>query len=111
MKGLTTLLGAITTLHFSAAHPTLSTRQSESSNPTPKKVVTFADAFSGNFTVQRTTLQWTSQGEDGSYVDADANGNLNLANIVTGESTVFVNASHLAPAAKDFYDYSIHPSG
>lgn len=111
MKRFIILLGALSTLHFSTAYPTLSTRQSDSPNPTTKKVVTFADAFSGNFTVQRTSLQWTSQGEDGSYVDADADGNLNLINIVTGDSTVFVNAGDLAPAAKDFYDYTIHPSG
>jgi len=73
--------------------------------------VTFSDVFSGNFPVARTTLHWTSQGKDGTYVDADNKGNLNLANIVTGNSTVFVDVSELGPALKSYYDYSIQPSG
>jgi len=69
-----------------------------------KKVVTFADAFSGNFTVARTFLQWTSQGQDGNYV-GQSGGDLVLANIVTGNSSVFVAASGIGSAAQDFYDY------
>lgn len=62
--------------------------------------------------MQRTTLQWTSQGVDGSYVDVDsATGDLLIANIVTGNSSVLVKASDVAEAAQDPYDYSIQPSG
>ena len=76
------------------------------------KRVTFQDVFSGNFTVKRTSLQWTSQGIDGNYVDQDpATGNLNLANIVTGNSTLFVAASDVEGVGSDYYDYSIQPSG
>lgn len=77
-----------------------------------KKVVSFADAFSGNFAVKRTTLQWTSQGSDGSYVDTDtATGDLLIANIVTGNSSIFVKASDVDKAAQNPYDYSIQPNG
>lgn len=77
-----------------------------------KKVVSFADAFSGNFTVARTTLQWSSQGDDGSYVDTDPEtGDLLIVNIVTGNSSIFVKASDIDELARDFYDYSIQPSG
>ena len=67
--------------------------------------------FGGRFGVARTTLKWTSQGNDGTYVDADSKGNLNLANIVTGNTTVFVDVSTLAPAVQTYYGYSIQPSG
>jgi len=96
------------TLSTAAIVP-FSARQEQSS--AGKSIVTFADAFSGRFGVARTTLQWTSQGKDGTYVDADSKGNLNLANIVTGNSTVFVDVSELAPAVQSYYDYSIQPSG
>ncbi|KAK0110829.1 diacylglycerol pyrophosphate phosphatase, variant 2 [Cadophora gregata f. sp. sojae] len=76
-----------------------------------KKVVSFEDVFSGNFTVERTSLQWTSQGEDGTYVDTTSTGDLVLANIVTGNSSTFVTASELGAAVQDYYDYSIQPSG
>ncbi|KAL3420977.1 dipeptidyl-peptidase 4 [Phlyctema vagabunda] len=80
-------------------------------NETSKKVVSFADAFSGNFTVSRTSLQWIAQGEDGTYVDTDAeSGDLIFANIVTGNSTTFVAASDIGSDAQDFYDYSIQSS-
>ncbi|KAH7306135.1 dipeptidyl peptidase IV N-terminal region-domain-containing protein [Rhexocercosporidium sp. MPI-PUGE-AT-0058] len=79
--------------------------------PSNKKVVSFEDVFSGNFGVKRTSLQWTSQGEDGTYVDKTSTGDLVLANIVTGNSSTFVAASEIGGAAKDYYDYSIQPSG
>ena len=76
-----------------------------------KKVVSFADVFSGGFSVARTSLQWTSQGKDGTYVDAASDGSLNLANIVTGNSTLLVSVADLPEAIRDYYDYSIQPSG
>ncbi|KAL2068648.1 hypothetical protein VTL71DRAFT_14985 [Oculimacula yallundae] len=79
--------------------------------PSNKKVVSFEDAFSGQFGVKRTSLQWTSQGADGTYVEAGSSGDLVLANIVTGNSSTFVTASELGAAAQDYYDYSIQPSG
>lgn len=76
-----------------------------------KKVVSFADAFSGNFTVARTALQWTSQGgKDGNYVTQSGN-DLVFANIVTGANETFVAAKDIDEAAADYYDYSIQPSG
>jgi dipeptidyl-peptidase-4 len=94
-------------LSGAAAIPTSFTpRQSGS------KLVTFADAFGGNFSVQRTTLTWTSQGSDGTYVDQDATtGDLELANIVGGNSSVFVRASDVEGVGSDYYDYEIQPSG
>ena len=75
-------------------------------------MVSFADAFGGQFGVRRTTLQWTSQGQDGSYIDVDAStGNLVIANVVTGNSSTFVFSSDVATEAQDADDYSIQPSG
>ncbi|CAG8962340.1 hypothetical protein HYFRA_00005396 [Hymenoscyphus fraxineus] len=77
-----------------------------------KKVVTFNDTVSGRFGVQRTTLQWTSQGADGSYVDLNSTtGDLLISNIITQNSTVLVKASDVAEAARNPYDYSIQPNG
>jgi hypothetical protein len=73
--------------------------------------VSFADAFGGQFPVQRTSLQWTSQGDDGNYVDTNDAGDLVFANIVTGNSTIFAALSDVGDAAKDYYDYSIQASG
>lgn len=73
--------------------------------------MSFEDVFSGNFGVKRTSLQWTSQGEDGTYVEGSSTGDLVLANIVTGNTSTFVTASELGGAAQDYYDYSIQPSG
>jgi dipeptidyl-peptidase-4 len=57
-------------------------------------------------------LQWTSQGEDGSYVDTDPESlDLIIANIITGNSSIFVKASDIYEGARDYYDYSIQPSG
>lgn len=83
----------------------------QSQDSSPKSLVTFSDVFSGNFSVARTTLQWTSQGADGTYVDADSEGNLNLANIITGESKIFVNVSDLPKEVHGYYGYSIQSSG
>ena len=74
-------------------------------------MVSYADAFGGGFAVSRTSLQWTSQGSDGNYVDQNDAGDLVFSNIVSGNSSVFVAASDIDGAAKDFYDYSIQPSG
>jgi len=75
-----------------------------------KKLATFADAFSRNFSVSRTTLQWISTGNssDGIYVVQDPSTySLTLGNIITNTSSVFVNASELN---LDYYDYFIQPS-
>lgn len=61
--------------------------------------------------MKRTSLQWTSQGEDGTYIDTTSTGDLVLANIVSGNSSTFVTASEIGGAAQDYYDYSIQPSG
>ncbi|RPA96803.1 hypothetical protein L873DRAFT_1693372 [Choiromyces venosus 120613-1] len=77
-----------------------------------KKLATFADAFSGDFTVSRTSLQWLSAGnstQDGTYIVQDRQtSTLELRNILTNASSVFVDASELN---LDYYDYSIQPSG
>jgi dipeptidyl-peptidase-4 len=76
------------------------------------KLVSFADAFGGQFGVRRTTLQWTSQGADGSYIDVDSStGDLIISNIVTNGTSTFVKSSDVATEAQDPYDYSIQPSG
>ncbi|CAZ79555.1 unnamed protein product [Tuber melanosporum] len=75
-----------------------------------KKLATFADAFSGNFRVSRTTLRWISAGgsEDGTYVVQDrSTSSLELRNIVTNASSIFVDAAELK---LDYHDYSIQPS-
>ncbi|KAG9248422.1 dipeptidyl peptidase IV N-terminal region-domain-containing protein [Calycina marina] len=92
-----------------AVVPTAATVEVQDS--TSKSLVTFEDVFSGNFRVNRTMLQWTSQGEDGMYVDADSEGSLNLANIVTGNSKVLVNVSDLPKKVHGYYEYLIQPSG
>ena len=71
------------------------------------KLVTLTDALSSNFTVKRTTLQWTSLGSDGSYVDQTASNDLVLANIVSGNSTTFVAAKDIGEQAREYYDYAI----
>lgn len=76
-----------------------------------KKVVSFADVFGGGFAVSRTSLQWTSQGTDGNFVDQNDAGDLVFENIVSGNSSVFVAASDIDGAAKNFSDYTIQPSG
>jgi dipeptidyl-peptidase-4 len=77
---------------------------------TGNKVVTFADSLSGNFSVKRTSLQWTSQGDDGNYVTQVGN-DLVFANIVTGKNSTFVAASDIDGAAADYYGFLIQPSG
>lgn len=77
------------------------------------KLVTLADALSGNFSVQRTSLQWVAdpQGADGAYVVQDPTTNsLILVNIVTGKNSTFVDAADLKKLADDYYDYYIQPS-
>jgi hypothetical protein len=81
-------------------------------NETTKRVVTFADVLSGNFAVARTSLQWTSQGDNGTYINTDTQtGNLIFSSIIIGNSTLFDSAGDLDAAAKDCYDYVIQPSG
>ncbi|KAG9229582.1 extracellular dipeptidyl-peptidase Dpp4 [Amylocarpus encephaloides] len=102
-------IGSVAFALFTAA---LSAPSQFKRQATGKKVVSFADVFSGNFTVSRTTLQWTSQGADGSYIDVDsATGNLIIANIVSNGTSVFVKASDVSSAAQNPDDYSIQPSG
>ncbi|KAG0639686.1 dipeptidyl peptidase IV N-terminal region-domain-containing protein [Tuber brumale] len=75
-----------------------------------KKLATFADAFSQNFSVSRTTLLWISAGgsEDGTYVAKNrATSSLELRNIVTNASSILVDAAELK---LDYDDYSIQPS-
>lgn len=80
--------------------------------PSGKKRATFADVFSGNFSVKRTALTWTAQGGvDGNYVEQNSAGDLVFSNIVSTNTTVFVAASDIAEVARDFADYSIQSSG
>ena len=77
-----------------------------------KKRATFADIFSGNFSVKRTALTWTAQGGvDGNYVEQNSAGDLVFSNIVSTNTTVFVALADVAEVARDFYDYSIQASG
>lgn len=79
---------------------------------TGKQRVKFTDPTSGNFSVRRTALQWTSQGGvDGNYVEQNSAGDLVFSNIVSGNTTTFVAKSSIAPVAQNFYDFSIQGSG
>lgn len=75
------------------------------------KLVTFADAFSGNYSVSRTSLQWVSDDSDGTYVVQDpSTGSLVFANIVSGTNETFVDAADLGEVGGEYYDYYIQPS-
>ncbi|KAH0614780.1 uncharacterized protein H6S33_000416 [Morchella sextelata] len=76
------------------------------------KLVTFADIFSGNYSVSSTSVQWIADSSDGTYVVQDpTTGSLVFANIVTGTNETFVDAADIGEAASTFYDYYIQPSG
>lgn len=84
----------------------------ESTPSSGKQRVKFTDVTSGNFSVKRTALQWTTQGGvDGNYVEQNSAGDLVFSNIVSGNSSVFVAASDIGEAARDFYDFQIQNSG
>jgi dipeptidyl-peptidase-4 len=89
-------------LHHTAALP--------SNYPSTKKVATFADVFSGNFTVEQLLPSWTSQGKDGNYLTTNGT-DIVFGNIVTGNTSTFVSAKDIGEAAKDYYDYSIQGNG
>lgn len=77
-----------------------------------KKRISFNDVWSGNFSVKRTSLQWTSLGgKDGNYVDSNADGDLVFSNIVDSNSSTFVALTDISEAARDFRDYTIQASG
>ncbi|PWW77997.1 hypothetical protein C7212DRAFT_342418 [Tuber magnatum] len=76
-----------------------------------KKLTTFAEAFSGNFSYSESSVQWISawNSSDGTYVAQDlSTPTLMLWDIVTNSSSVFVNAAELGI---EYYSYSIQPSG
>ncbi|KAH8831235.1 extracellular dipeptidyl-peptidase Dpp4 [Flagelloscypha sp. PMI_526] len=61
-----------------------------------QKLITWADAWSGNFTPKTTSLTWTSSDQDGTYIVQDSNTNdLIFANVVTNDTEVFVDADKL----------------
>jgi dipeptidyl-peptidase-4 len=69
---------------------------------------TFDEAFSSNFSVSRTTLQWVPADTDGTYIVTDpSTSSLIFSNIVTGENSSFVDATKLG---FDYYDFAIQPS-
>ncbi|KAL7268388.1 Dipeptidyl peptidase 4 [Rhizina undulata] len=90
--------------------PSNSLPQPERRAPHAKKLVSYADAFSGNFSVSRTNPEWISSDTtaDGTYVYEDPkNRSLLLRNILTEESSTFVDATKLGI---DYHSYSIQPS-
>jgi len=105
------LLSLLGLLPISHAAPTPRAEdEGEFAPSSSKKLATFADAFSGNFSVLRATLQWISAGNssDGTYVVQDpSTSSLTLGNIITNASSMFVDAAELN---LDYYDYFIQPS-
>ncbi|KAL0569669.1 Dipeptidyl peptidase 4 [Marasmius crinis-equi] len=73
-----------------------------------QKLVTFEDAFSGNFTPRSTSYTWTSADTDGTYIVQDsATNDLVFANVLNNDTQVFVNAQQLG---LDYDDYEIQGS-
>lgn len=83
---------------------------------TSKKVVTFADAFGGQFGVKRSSYVWTTgnDDEDGYYLTTDsATNSLIFSNIETGETDTFLplnDVKDTAGTVLDYYDFEIQPS-
>ena len=106
---LFSLLGLLSSISHAA--PTLQAEDGgDFASSGSKKLATFADAFSGNFSVSQTALQWISTGNssDGAYVVQDrSTSSLTLGNIITNASSVFVDAAELN---LDYHDYFIQPS-
>ncbi|KAI5794266.1 dipeptidyl peptidase IV N-terminal region-domain-containing protein [Peziza echinospora] len=81
-----------------------------------EKLISYADAFSSDFGVQRTSYTWvvTDEGEDGFYlVDDDENNSLIFANVATGEEKVFAHLGNVKGdngEALQFFNYEIQPN-
>ncbi|KAF8246603.1 extracellular dipeptidyl-peptidase Dpp4 [Wilcoxina mikolae CBS 423.85] len=71
------------------------------------KLLTYAEAFGGGFTPNRTSPFWTDADSDGTYIISDDTDSLIFRNIVTGSEETFVDSSKLGFT---YYDFSIQPS-
>ncbi|KAG0133841.1 putative dipeptidyl peptidase IV (Dpp4) [Tuber indicum] len=111
MKFSTALLFSL--LGFSSisyAAPASQGDEGRYNSPSTKKLATFADAISGNFSDQLATQQWVSAGgyEDGTYVAQDpSTSNLMLWDIRTNASSILVDTAGLG---LDYQGYTIQPS-
>ena len=81
-----------------------------------KKLVSFTDAFGGQFPVKRSSYVWTPgrNGEDGYYLTTDSTTNsLVLSNVGTGETDTFLLLNDVKDTAGNvlgYRDFEIQPS-
>ncbi|KAF8427949.1 dipeptidyl peptidase IV N-terminal region-domain-containing protein [Tirmania nivea] len=99
----------VTAASSSLAAPTVAPRNS-------KKLVSFTDALSKQFSVDRSSYVWTSgdNGTDGYYLTTDsATNTLIFSNIETGEANTFLSLNDVKDTAENvlaYWDFEIQPS-